>query len=301
MLHALLTLLLLLEELALAGDVATVALGRYVLAQRLDRLARHDSPTDGGLDRDVEHVTRDLLPEGLTEVAAADFGHAPVADRRERVDGGPVDEDVEADQVGREVAQDVVAEGRVAAGPRLELVVVVEHDLGQGQVVDEDHAVLADVLLADVVPALLLVEGHDQAQELGRRHDRGPHDGLADLVYEVRVGEEARGVDHDHLPVALLDLVFHARRGLDHLNVRLALDPLLDDVHVEHSEEAAAEAEPEGFGLLGLEGEAGVVEAELIEGLAEDREVRVEARVNARIDHGLDFFVARQRLGRDLT
>jgi hypothetical protein len=39
-LHALLALLLLLEQLALAGDVTAVALGEHVLADRADVLAR---------------------------------------------------------------------------------------------------------------------------------------------------------------------------------------------------------------------------------------------------------------------
>src|SRR5215470_6835518 len=48
-LHALLARLLLLEELALARDVSTVALRQDVLAQRLDRLARDDLSADRGL------------------------------------------------------------------------------------------------------------------------------------------------------------------------------------------------------------------------------------------------------------
>src|SRR3974390_3797809 len=38
--HLLLALFLLVEELALAGDVAAIALGRNALAERLDALAR---------------------------------------------------------------------------------------------------------------------------------------------------------------------------------------------------------------------------------------------------------------------
>src|SRR5690606_11640186 len=41
--HALLAFLLLLKELALAGDVAAVALGRHVLPERPDSLARDDA------------------------------------------------------------------------------------------------------------------------------------------------------------------------------------------------------------------------------------------------------------------
>src|SRR5690606_40081579 len=50
-LHALLALLLLLEQLALAADVTAVALGEHVLAHGADGLAGDDARTDRGLDR----------------------------------------------------------------------------------------------------------------------------------------------------------------------------------------------------------------------------------------------------------
>src|SRR5918993_1114728 len=56
LLHALLAFLLLLEQLALAGDVAAVALGQHVLADRLDRFAGDDPAADRRLDRDLEHL-----------------------------------------------------------------------------------------------------------------------------------------------------------------------------------------------------------------------------------------------------
>src|ERR1019366_95102 len=49
LLHALLALFLLFEQLALARDVAAIALGQHVLAQRLDRGARDHVAPDGGL------------------------------------------------------------------------------------------------------------------------------------------------------------------------------------------------------------------------------------------------------------
>src|SRR6185369_17246786 len=59
LLHALLAFLLLLEQLALAGDVAAVAFGDDILAQRLHVLARNDIGADGRLDGNVEHLPRD--------------------------------------------------------------------------------------------------------------------------------------------------------------------------------------------------------------------------------------------------
>src|SRR5437660_623361 len=73
-LHALLALLLLVEELALAGDVAAVALGGDVLSEGLDGLAGDDLAADGGLHRNFELVAGDLLAELAHEDAAAVFG-----------------------------------------------------------------------------------------------------------------------------------------------------------------------------------------------------------------------------------
>src|SRR5262245_38674415 len=55
-LHALLPFLLLLEQLALARDVAAVALREDVLAHRLDGLAAEDLAPDGRLDDDLEQL-----------------------------------------------------------------------------------------------------------------------------------------------------------------------------------------------------------------------------------------------------
>ena len=66
--------------------------------------------------------------------------------------------------------------------------------------------------------------------------------------------------------------------------VALALEPLLDDLHVEHAEEAAAEAEAEGVGRLGLVGEARVVERELLESGPEVLELVVSGREEAAVD-----------------
>src|SRR5438552_2887112 len=70
LLHALLPLLLPLEQLPLPRDVAAVALGDDVLALRLDRLAGDDASTDGSLDRHVEELTWDQLPQLLGHTAA---------------------------------------------------------------------------------------------------------------------------------------------------------------------------------------------------------------------------------------
>src|SRR5256885_402809 len=146
LLHPLLAFLLLLDQLALARDVAAVALRDHVLPPRLDRLARDDPRADRSLDRDVEHLPRDLLAQLLDELPAAVVRELAVDDQRERVDRIAPDEDVDADERTGPKADVVVVEARVAAGARLERVVEVEHDLGERQLVGQVHPVLREGL-----------------------------------------------------------------------------------------------------------------------------------------------------------
>ena len=86
-LHALLALLLLLEQLALARDVAAVALGQHVLALGLDRLARDDARADRGLDRHVEDLARDdACAAARRAPLPRRIGAVAVHDQAERVD-----------------------------------------------------------------------------------------------------------------------------------------------------------------------------------------------------------------------
>src|SRR4029453_1252381 len=71
LLHPLLALLLLLQQLALAGDVAPVELRRHVLAERLDGFARDHVRTDGRLHGDVEELPRDRVLESHDQRPAA--------------------------------------------------------------------------------------------------------------------------------------------------------------------------------------------------------------------------------------
>ena len=84
-------------------------------------------------------------------------------------------------------------------------------------------------------------------------------------------------------------------RGGDEVEVVLALQPLLDDLHVQQAEEAAAEAEAERLRGLRLEGEGGVVEPQLLQRVAQVLVVGGVDRVDAGEDHRLDFLEAGER------
>src|SRR6266487_1800217 len=72
LLHPSLPLFLLLEEFPLAGDVAAVALGGHVLAERADGLARDHLGADRRLDDDFEQLPRNEILQFLGDLATPD-------------------------------------------------------------------------------------------------------------------------------------------------------------------------------------------------------------------------------------
>jgi hypothetical protein len=105
-------------------------------------------------------------------------------------------------------------------------------------------------------------------------------------------------VDLELGAVAQRHLEADGRHRGHEVQVVLALQALAHDVHVQEAEEAAAEAEAEGVGGLGLPEQRRVVERQLLERVAHVRiPVRVEREEPAE-HHRLDLAVARQRLRR---
>ena len=89
------------------------------------------------------------------------------------------------------------------------------------------------------------------------------------------------------------DVVLDRWRRGDQLEAELALEALLNDLHVQQAKEAAAEPEPERDGTLRLVGERGIVEMELLERLPQQRIVLAAERVDPGKHQALGFLVAR--------
>ena len=92
------------------------------------------------------------------------------------------------------------------------------------------------------------------------------------------------------------DAVDDGRMRVDDVEVELAPQPLLHDLHVEKPEEAAPEAEAEGDGAFRMEGEGRVVQVELLKPLAHLLEVLGPDGVDAAEDHRAHLGVAGERL-----
>src|SRR5213080_1739303 len=265
--HALLSCLLLLQELALARHIAAVAFGGDVLAQRTHRLARDNLAADRGLDRHLEHVRGDELLELFHHGASAALRARAMHEHGECVDRLAVDEDLHFHQIGQPEVGEVIVERGVAFRHGLKTVVEVEHHLVERQVVFH-HRAVADVGQLDLHAAPVLAELEHAAEIFVRSHDSGADPRLFGLLDPHRIRHIDGIVDLELGPVGQRDLIDHRGCGRDQLEVELAREPLLDDLQVQQPEESAAEAEAERSRRLHLVGEARVIEPQLAHGSA---------------------------------
>ncbi len=97
--------------------------------------------------------------------------------------------------------------------------------------------------------------------------------------------------------VGELHPVHHAGGGGDQIQIVFPLQPLLDDLHVQQPQKAAAEAKAQGHRGLRLKGEGGVVELQLLQSVPQIGVVGAVRGVDAAEHHGLHRPVARQRFG----
>ena len=224
-----------------------------------------------------------------------------MTDDGERVHGLVIHQDVELDQGRDPPAGDLVVERGVALRRRLQPVVEVEEDLGHGQFIRDHHAGGRDVAHVLLDAALVLTELEDGAHELGRGQNRGGDDRLFDRFDLAGVGQAGGRIHVDDLAVGLHHAVLHRGRGDDQLEAKLAFEALLDDLHVKEAKEAATEAKTERGRGLGLVVERGIVQAQLLHGLAQLAVlVRLDG-IEAREHHGFHVLEAGQRLGRGVA
>ena len=100
-----------------------------------------------------------------------------------------------------------------------------------------------------------------------------------------------------HVALFVVHLIRYVGHGGDDIHIELAAEALLHNLHVQQTQEAAAEAEAQGCRTLGNEGQRGVVELQLLQRGAQVLEVLGLDGVDAGEDHRLDILEAVDGLG----
>src|SRR6185437_2073144 len=144
----------------------------------------------------------------------------------------------------------------------------IKHHFIQRQLIGEHHARRAYVLKRFLLSALLFHQLENAADILLIRKNGGKNDRFFHFPYLALRGPAGGIIDFNHLTVSFGDFVAHAGRRGDQVKAEFAFQPFLDDLHVEQTEESAAEPEAKRGRTFRFEEKRRVVEPKLFQGFA---------------------------------
>ena len=150
------------------------------------------------------------------------------------------------------------------------------------------------VLHVHLDAAFLVAQRHDRADIVLRHHQADLDDGLLHLLQAALVGHFGRVFHVDDFAIALDHLVNHAGGGGDEVLVKLALQALLHDFHVQQAQKAAAKAKAQRLRDFGLEVQRSIVELQFFQRIAQLVVLARFGGVQAGKHLGFDFFKAGQ-------
>ena len=182
-----------------------------------------------------------------------------MGDEAEGVHAIAVEQQIHLHQLAGAVAGQLIVQAGVALGVGLQGVEKVVNDLIQGHLVMELHQMGVQILHVLELAPPILAHGHDVAHEVLGRDDGHLHIGLLGVLNGAGVGVIVGVVHPHHGAVGLVHVVNDVGQGGHQVEIELPLQPLLNDLHVEHSQKAAPEAEAQCHRALRLEGEGGIV------------------------------------------
>src|SRR5664279_3334235 len=294
-LHALLAFLLLFQQFALAADIAAITLGNNVLTQGSNCLARDHLGPYSCLDRHLKHLPRNQLPHLGNQRSPSIIGKVAMHDDGKSIYGIARNQNVELHHRRLPAPGDVIIQRSVATGNGLQPVVEVEYDLVQWQLVIQHYPRRADVFEAFLFAALVFHQPQNTSDVFLVGQDGGQDHGLLDLGDFAGIGPTCRIVHLDHAAIREGNLVSHPGSGSNQVEIVFALQPLLDDLHVQQTQETAAETKAQRHRAFRLEEEGRIVEPQFFQGFPQKRVfVRIYG-VQPGENHGLQFLETRQR------
>ena len=145
-----------------------------------------------------------------------------------------------------------------------------------------------------IFAALFLAQLHDRAYIILGHNDGSVHIWLLHVVNHSGVREEGGVIHHFHIAIGADYFVNNVGRSGNQRQIIFALQALLDNVHVQQSQKAAAEAKAQGSGGFRLEHQGSIVQLQLFQRVAQIVVIAVLYGIQAAINHGSGLAIAWQ-------
>mmetsp|Transcript_22306 Transcript_22306/g.50792 ORF Transcript_22306/g.50792 Transcript_22306/m.50792 type:complete len:246 (-) Transcript_22306:821-1558(-) len=210
--------------------------------------------------------------------------------------GGLVDVDLELDQIARTLVEEPIIHGRVTFRASLQLGEEVANHFCHGHLILQQDTPLREEVCCLVHSTSFGGQLHTGTDVLFR-HDHLQEDvRLPDLLDPGRLWQLVCKLNVHERSILAFDLVSHGWRGHGEVYTVFTFQPLLDDLHVQNSEEAAAEAEAQGRRLLWLKLNGSIIQRQALEGQLEGVKTPGVCGKEATENHRHHGSVAGQRL-----
>ncbi len=137
----------------------------------------------------------------------------------------------------------MIIERGIAARHAFQFVVKVEHNFGQGHIESQLHPLAGDIMFVLQYTALVETQLHHLPVELGFGNHLRLDVRFFNTVDQCRDRQSRRIVHIYFFALRGVHFVRHVGHRGDHVHVKLTVEALLYDLHVQQAEEAATEAE----------------------------------------------------------
>ncbi len=166
---------------------------------------------------------------------------AGVNDEAQRVHQFAIDQNRHLDQIAFCVRRQFIIKTGVATRYRFQPVVKIDNHFIQRQTVLH-HGAAADVGQFRLGAAAIGTQRQHRAQIFIRYDNGGVDPGLLDEIDVSRVGHVDRIMQFLHVTGVGVDFIDNTGRGGDQVEIKLALQALLDDLKMQQAQKPAAEA-----------------------------------------------------------
>ena len=207
-----------------------------------------------------------------------------------------VEQQIHFHQIAFPIIGHFIIQGSIALGAGFQCIKKVINDLTQRHLIVQLHQVLIQILHIFEFAPPLLAHRHNIAHIIRRRDDG--HLGIRFLGKGngTRIGIVVGVIHPHHCTIGLGDLINNRRQSGHQIQVKFPLQPLLDDLHVEHSQKAAAETKAQGRRRFRFKGQRSIVKLELFQRIPQIRIFGTVLSINAAIHHSLGRAITGQRL-----
>ena len=205
-----------------------------------------------------------------------------------------VEQQVHLHQITGTVIRQFIVQRGITPGFGFQGIEEIVNNLVQGHIVPQLHQIGVQILHILVLTPLILAHGHNVAHIFLGRDDGNVHIRLPRLGNHRRVGVIVGVVHVENLAVGFHHLVNYGGQGGHQIQIEFPLQALLNNLHVEHSQKAAAETKAQSHRGFRLIGQRRVVQFQLVQGVPQIRVLGAVSGINAAVHHGLRRTIAGQ-------